>query len=200
MRNVAGCIYYSRKKEFRTIAFLIFDASCWHKKSSHTSQKMKHDISSSSLWRQRFSKSRFVLNNPWRHTFSNDIYYKMRIVANRTGFYKVSMSTENIIHVHYIIKSKDTTIALLQHYAVFASSPWPDHSWPNMLIKRLYSSEKKKIHMSTAYYFPITQQWHPESCPKLLASSPTYKRPNPGWQYIRYSKLYYENNQWFPLP
>ena len=48
----------------------------------------------------------------------------MRIVANRTGFYKVSMSTENIIHVHYIIKSKRTSIALLQHYSVFASSPW----------------------------------------------------------------------------
>ena len=27
VRNVAGCIYYSRK-EFRTIVFLIFDASC----------------------------------------------------------------------------------------------------------------------------------------------------------------------------
>ena len=37
------------------------------------------------------------------HTFSNNIYYKTRIVANRTGFYKVSMSTENIIHVHYSI-------------------------------------------------------------------------------------------------
>ena len=52
----------------------------------------------------------------------------MRIVANRTGFYKVSMSAENIIHVHYIIWSKDTSVALLQHYLVFASSPWPDKS------------------------------------------------------------------------
>ena len=51
VRNVAGCIYYTAaEKEFRTIVFLIFDTSCWHKKSSHTSQKMKqHDISSSSL-------------------------------------------------------------------------------------------------------------------------------------------------------
>ena len=50
----------------------------------------------------------------------------MRIVANRTGFYKVSMPTENITHVRYIIQSKDTSIALLQHYSVFAWSTWPD--------------------------------------------------------------------------
>ena len=103
VRNVAGCIYYSRK---RVSIYCIFNFWCLvlTQNSSHTSQKMKqHDISSSSLWRQRFAKSRFVLNNLWRHTFSNNIYYKMRIVANRTGFYKVSMSTENIIHVQYII-------------------------------------------------------------------------------------------------
>ena len=42
--------YTTAEKEFRTIVFLIFYTSCWHKKSSHTSQKMKqHDISSSSL-------------------------------------------------------------------------------------------------------------------------------------------------------
>ena len=39
----------------------------------------------------------------------------MRIVAKRTGFYKVSMSTKNIIHVRYIINSKRTSIALLQY-------------------------------------------------------------------------------------
>ena len=103
VHNVAGCIYYSRK---RVSDYCLFKFWCLvlTQKSSHTSQKMKqHDISSNSLWRQIFAKSRFVLNNPWRHTFSNNIYYKMRIVANRTGFYKVPMSTENIIHVHYII-------------------------------------------------------------------------------------------------
>ena len=43
-------VYTTAEKEFRTIVFLIFDASCWHKKSSNTSQKMEqHDISSSSL-------------------------------------------------------------------------------------------------------------------------------------------------------
>ena len=61
----------------------------------------------------------------------------MRIVANRTGFYKVSMSTENIIHVHYIIQSKDTSIALLQHYSVFASSPLPDYNRGHMKETKL---------------------------------------------------------------
>ena len=43
-------IYTTAEKEFRTIVFLTFDGLCWHKKSSHTSQKMKqHDISSISL-------------------------------------------------------------------------------------------------------------------------------------------------------
>ena len=43
-------IYTTAEKEFRTIVFLTFDASCWHNKSSHMSQKMKqHDNSSSSL-------------------------------------------------------------------------------------------------------------------------------------------------------
>ena len=49
----------------------------------------------------------------------------MRIVGNRTGFYKVSMLTENIIHIRYSIYRKGTSIAVLQHYSVFARSTGP---------------------------------------------------------------------------
>ena len=49
----------------------------------------------------------------------------MRIVAKRTGFYKVSTSAENITHVRYIIQSKRTSIALLQYYSTFALSTRP---------------------------------------------------------------------------
>ena len=38
-----------------------------------------------------------------------------------------------------------------------------------------------------------------EKCPKWLGSTPTYKRPNPEWQYMRYSN-YIMEHQRFPLP
>ena len=41
-------VYTTAEKEFRTIVFLIFDASCWHKKGPQRKMK-QHDILSSSL-------------------------------------------------------------------------------------------------------------------------------------------------------
>ena len=102
-RNVAGCIYDSRKSVSDYCSFN-YDASCWHKNAPIRHKRWNYMIFHPVHYEGKgLQKSRFVLNNPWRHTFSDNIYYKMRIVANRTGFYKVSVSTENIIHVQYII-------------------------------------------------------------------------------------------------
>ena len=71
------------------------------------------------------------------HFFKGKTLYESLIYMTSCSWILMPCPTKNdkIILVRYIIYSKRTSIALLQHYSVFASSPWPVHL--NLHVVRL---------------------------------------------------------------
>ena len=93
-------VYTTAEKEFRSIAVLACADTLnlpYVTKDETTCYFIQFSI------KAMVCKAEFYFTIPYRHKVSNNTYYKMRIVANRTGFYKMFMSTEKIIHVRYII-------------------------------------------------------------------------------------------------
>ena len=92
-------VYTTAEKEFRTMVFLIFGVSCWHKKAPIHHKRWNNMIFHPVHYKGKDLQSRCL----FKHSVEACVFKSILQDANRTGFYKVSMSTESIIHVRYII-------------------------------------------------------------------------------------------------